>query len=167
MARVRIRLDKVANLPPVCVCCGAPATRTRQQEFQLDTALSAAITVTAATLGALVWTKRGVTLPLPVCDYHRRRGRRSNRTFFRGMALTAAFGAGAYLASQFGHPAASYLSVAAMIAFIVTILAGMHEVDDGLGVKSLEGDSFTLSGVNQKFAEAVACREQGRRTKAS
>src|SRR5262249_58172333 len=53
MARAKIRLDEAADLPPVCVCCGAPATRARQQEFQLDTALSAAISVTAAALGAL------------------------------------------------------------------------------------------------------------------
>ena len=41
-----------------------------------------------------------------------------------------------------------------MIAFIATLVVGMHEVDDGLAVKSLTKDSFTLSGVNRKFAEA-------------
>jgi hypothetical protein len=80
MARVRIRFDEVTALPPVCVCCGAPATRMRRQEFQLNAALSAALLVTAAVLDALVWTKRGVTISLPVCEYHKRRGRRSNRS---------------------------------------------------------------------------------------
>jgi hypothetical protein len=155
MASARILLAQVTNLPPICVCCGEPATRVRQQEFPLQGALSAAILVTSAMLGALVWTKRGVTLTLPVCAYHRRRGRRSNRTFFWGMGLTAALGVAAYLASHFDGAAANYLGVAAMLAFIVTIVAAMHEVDDGLKVKSLTRDSFTLSGVNRKFAEAA------------
>ena len=164
MARAKIRLDKVAELPPVCVCCGEPATRIRRQEFRLNAALSAATLITSAMLGALVWTERGVTLALPVCEYHKRRGRRSNRTFFRGMALTLALGVAAYLGAQFNDAAGSYLSVAALFAFIVTILVAMHEVDDGLGVRSLKGDSLTLGGVNRKFAEAVERREQGRRT---
>src|SRR5262249_24777712 len=144
MARVKIRLDEVACLPLVCVCCGAPATRTRQQEFQLDTALSAAITVTAAVLGALVSTKRGVTPSLPVSEYRKDRGRRSDQTFLRGTSLAVAFGAAPYLASLLGLAAASYLGVAATIAFIVTVVVAMHEVDDGLGVRSIKGDSLTL-----------------------
>src|SRR5262245_55160647 len=161
MARVRIRFDEVTALPPVCVCCGAPATRVRRQEFQLNAALSAAVLVTAAALGALVWTKRGVALSLPVCEYHQRRGRRSNQTFVRGMLLTVAFGVAAYVGSQFDTAAGNYLSVAAMLAFIVTLVVGMSEVDDGLGVKSLSGDALTLSGVHRKFADAVERREPG------
>ena len=34
----------------------------------------------------------------------------------------------------------------------------MHEVDDGLKIQSLKGDSFTLSGVSRKFAQAVERR---------
>ena len=45
--------------------------------------------------------------------------------------------------------------MAAMVAFVVTIVVGMHEANDGLGVKSLTGDSLTLTGVNRKFAEAA------------
>jgi hypothetical protein len=162
MARVKIRTTQVADLPPICVCCGEPATRMRQQEFQLNAAMSAAVMVTAAVLDALAWTSRSVTLALPVCEYHKRRGRQSNRTFFRGMAITVAFGVAAYLGSYLDGPAASYLSVAAMIAFVVTMVAGMQEVNDGLAIKSFKGDSFTLSGVNKKFAEAVKRREQAR-----
>jgi hypothetical protein len=162
MARAKIRLDEVADLPPICVCCGEPATRMRQQEFQVNTALSAAILVTAAMLDALIWTKRGVTLALPVCEYHKRRGRQSNRTFFQGIALTVAFGVAAYLGSYINDAAGSYLGVAAMFAFIVTILVGMHQVDDGLGVKLLKDNSLTLSGVNQKFAEAIERRAQAK-----
>jgi hypothetical protein len=158
MARVRIRLDEVTDLPPICVCCGEPATQVRRQEFQLNAAMSAAILVTAAMLDALVWTKRGVTLALPVCEYHKRRGRTSNRTFFRGLALTTAFGVAAYLGSQFDGAAGNYLGVAAVISFMVTIVVAMHEVDDGLKIQSLKGDSFTLSGVSRKFAQAVERR---------
>lgn len=167
MARVLIRLEEAADLPPICICGGEPATGMRRQEFQVNAALSAALRVTAAVLDALVWTKRGVTLALPVCPYHQRRGRRSNRTFFRGMVLTLALGVAAYLGSQFNGAAGSYLGVAAMFAFIVTLSVGMHQVDDGLGVKSLTGDSFTLSGVHPRFAAAIARREQGRRTRGS
>ena len=155
LARAKIRLDDLADLPPLCVCCGKPATRLRQQEFQCNTALSAVILVTTAMLDALVWTKRGVALALPVCEYHQRRGRRSNRTFFHGLLLTSAFGGAAYLGSQFDDSVGNYLGVAAMFAFIITMLVAMHQVDDGLGVKALKSDSFVLTGVHQKFAEAV------------
>ena len=159
MARAKIRLDDMSHLPPLCVCCGEPATRLRQQEFQCNAALSAGLLVTAALLDVLVWTKQGVTLLLPVCDYHKRRGRRSNRTFFHGLALTIAFGVAAYFGSLFDDEAARYLSVAAMFAFIVTMLVAMQQANDGLGVKSFKCDSFTLTGVHPKFAEAVEDRE--------
>lgn len=160
MARAKIRFDEVASLPPVCVCCGEPATRVRRQEFGCNTAVSAAVLVTAAVFDALAWTKRNVTLPLPVCEYHRRRGRRSNRTFFRGTLLTVALGVAAYLASQFDGSAASYLGVAAAFAFIITMVVATHQADDGLGVRSVKGDSFTLVGTHRKFAEAVGLRER-------
>jgi hypothetical protein len=161
MARARIRFQEVTALPLVCVCCGKPATCVRRQEFQVNTALSATVLVTTAALGALVWTKRGITLSLPVCEFHKRRGRRSNQTFFRGIALTAAFGVAAYIGSLFDGRAGAYLSVAAMLAFVVTVVAAMSEVDDGLKVKSLSGDSFTLSGVHPKFAEVAERHERG------
>jgi hypothetical protein len=45
-----------------------------------------------------------------------------------------------------------------MFAFIVTVVVGMHEVDDGLKVQSLTADSVTLTGVHRTFAEAVGRR---------
>src|SRR5947209_5600599 len=155
MARVTIRLDRPAGLPPVCVCCGEPATRTRRQEFALGRGLSAAVLATSVMLGGLAWTSRGLTLTLPVCDYHRKRGRRSNQTFFRGTLLAVALGAAAYIGSLFDGAAANYLGVAAALAFVVTVVAAMHEADDGLGVKGLTADALTLTGVSRKFAEAA------------
>jgi hypothetical protein len=155
MARVTIRAAQLFDLPRVCVCCGEPATRTRAQEFRVQRGLEAATLVASVALGGLAWTERGVTLHLPVCDYHRRRGRRSNRTFFRGTLLTAALGVAAYVASLFDGPAAKYLGVAAAIAFLVTMVAAMHEADDGLSV-ALAGDAVTLRGVHRKFADALS-----------
>ena len=146
---------------PVCVCCGRPATRVRRQEFRLGGALPAAVLAASVLAGGLAWTERGVTLALPVCEYHRRRGRRSTRTLVRGMALTAGLGVAAYLAALFGGPASNYLAVAAMFAFIATLVVGMHEVDDGLQVKSLTADSVTLAGVHRLFAEAVGRQSAG------
>src|SRR5262245_10571272 len=161
MARAKILLAQVTDLPPVCVCCGDPATRVRRQEFRLDGALSAAVLAASVLAGGLAWTEHGVTLVLPVCESHRRRGRRSTQTLVRGMALTAGLGAAAYLGAQFDGPASNYLSVAAMLAFIVTLVVGMHEVDDGLKVKSLTADAVTLAGVHRTFAEAVGRRSAG------
>jgi hypothetical protein len=161
MARANLVLARVTDLPPVCVCCGQPATRLRQQEFRLDGGLSAAILAASVLAGGLAWTERGVTLALPVCEYHRCRGRQSTRTLFRGMALTVGLGAAAYLSSLFGGSASNYLSVAAMFAFIVTLVVGMHQVDDGLKVKSLAADSVTLAGAHRTFAEAVGRQSAG------
>jgi hypothetical protein len=71
------------------------------------------------------------------------------------MALTGGLGAAAYLSSLFDSPASNYLAVAAMFTFIAAPVVGMHEVDDGLKVKSLTTDSMTLAGVHRAFAEAV------------
>lgn len=155
MARAKILLAQVTELPAICVCCGRPATRMRRQEFRLDAVLSAATLAASVLAGGLAWTERKVALTLPVCEYHRRRGRQSTRTLIWGMALTGGLGAAAYLGSLFGGPASNYLAVAAMFTFIVTLVVGMHEVDDGLKVKSLTTDSITLAGVHRAFAEAV------------
>src|SRR4051794_24685464 len=88
MARAKILLARVTDLPPICVCCGQPASLVRRQEFRLDGVLSAATLAASVLAGGLAWTERGVTLPLPVCEDHRRRGRESTRTLIRGMALT-------------------------------------------------------------------------------
>ena len=43
------------------------------------------------------------------------------------MALTVVFGVAAYVGSLFDGPVGNYLAVAAMLAFIVTIVVGMSE----------------------------------------
>jgi len=155
VARAKIRLAEAADLPPVCVCCGAPATRLREQEFPLSEALSAALLAASALCGVGVLVKRAITLALPVCEYPRRRGRQSNRTFFRGALLTVALGVAAYLASFVDDTAPNYLGVAAAFAAIVTMVAAMHEAGDGLKVTALSGESLTLTGVSKAFAAAV------------
>src|SRR5262249_14331070 len=65
MARVVIPLARAGDLPSICVCCGQPATRVRQQQFRVNEALSAAVLVTSGALGGLAWTERGITLTLP------------------------------------------------------------------------------------------------------
>jgi hypothetical protein len=155
MARATILVAQLTHLPPVCICCGALATRVRRQEFRLNGALSAAVLAVSTLAGGLAWTERGIALALPVCEYHRRQVRRSTRTLIQGMALTGGLGAASYLATQLDGPAGNYLAVAAMFAFIVTLLVGMQEVDDGLKVKSLTPDAVTIAGVHRTFAEAV------------
>jgi hypothetical protein len=161
MARVKILLAQVTDLPAVCVCCGEPAKRLRQQEFRLDGILSAATLAASMLAGGLAWTERGVSLVLPVCESHRNRGRRSTQTLIRGMALTAVLGIAAYLGAQIDGRVSSYLAVAAMFAFIVTLVVGMHQVDDGLKVKSLTTEAVTLDGVHRMFAEVAERRIVG------
>jgi hypothetical protein len=71
------------------------------------------------------------------------------------MLLAAGLGVAAYLSSDIDLMAGRYLGVAAMIAFMATLVIGMHEVDDGLKVKGLTADSVILTGVHQSFAEAT------------
>ena len=155
MARAKIHLDQFSALPSVCVCCGRSAVGVRRQEFRLDEGLSASVLAASVLLGGMAWTEYTLTLPLPVCAAHRRRGRRSTQTLVRGMALAAGLVAAAYLASLFGAPVSSYLAVVAMFTFIATLVVGMHEVNDGLDVKSLTAGSVTLAGVHRMFAAAV------------
>ena len=162
MGRAKILLTQVTDLPPICVCCGQPATRVRRQEFRLEGALSAATLAASVLAGGLAWTERGITLTLPVCEGHRRRGRQSTRTLIWGMVLTFGLGVAAYLSSLFNGPTSNYLFVATMFAFIGTLVIGMHEVDDGLKVKSLTTDSLTLVGVHRAFAEAAGRSMSGK-----
>jgi hypothetical protein len=162
MARVRVSFAQLTHLPSVCVCCGQPATRMRRQQFRVSEALTAAFLASATALGFLAWAERSITFALPVCDDHRRRGRRSTRTLLWGMALTAVLGIGAYLRGEFDGPGGNYLTVVAMFTFIATLVIGMHEVNDGLAVKALTGDSLTLTGVNRTFAAAFQAMPDGR-----
>jgi hypothetical protein len=155
VVRARIRLAEAADLAPVCVCCGQPATRVREQEFPLSEALSAGLLAASALCGVGVLVKRAITLALPVCEYHRRRGRRSNRTFFRGLLLTVGLGVAAYLAAFIDDAACTYLALAAVLASIVTMVVAMHETGDGLKVTALAGEWLTLGGVSKEFAAAV------------
>ncbi len=155
MARVTIPLERLSTLSRVCVCCGKPATQVRQQEFQVNTAASLAMMAATAALGALLWTKKGITLSLPVCTYHRRRGRQSNKTFFKGFILTIIAGVAAWILSEFDSPAAKYFAIGSAIAFIATMVAAMSEFDDGLKVKAGEKQSLTMSGVHRNFADAL------------
>jgi hypothetical protein len=161
MASVKIPLVQMTDLPPVCVCCGQPATGTRRQDFWVSEALTAAFLASAAALGFVAWAERSITVALPVCNDHRRRGRRSSRTLLWGMVLTVLLGVGAYVGSQFDSPAANYLAVIAMFTFIATLVIGMHEVNDGLAVKALTGDSLMLTGVNRKFVAATRAMSDG------
>jgi hypothetical protein len=156
MARVVIPLARVGDLPAICVCCGQPATRVRQQQFRINESLSAAALVTSVALGGLAWTERGITLTLPVCDGHRRRGRRSTQTLLWGTGLTVALGLAAYAASFLDTMTERYLAVGAMITFMATLVAGMHQVDDGLKVTRVTAETVTLAGVHRAFAEAAA-----------
>jgi hypothetical protein len=158
VARARICLAGAADLPPVCVCCGQPATRLREQEFPVSEALSAALLAASALVGPAVLVKRLITLALPVCDYHRRRGRRSNRTFFWGAVLTVVLGVAAYVASFVDDTVPTYLGLAAVSAAIGTMVVAMHEVNDGLKVTALAGEWLTLGGVSKEFAAAVGER---------
>lgn len=155
MARVSIPLARLADLPPVCVCCGAAATRTRAQTFRCDGVGSAAVLAGAVLLGGLAWTEREVRLTLPVCDAHRRQGAASTRTLLWGLLITAVLGGGAYLASFFDDRITAYLAVGAMVAFMAALVAGMHEKDDGLKVKAITRDAVTLGGVSRPFADAA------------
>jgi hypothetical protein len=163
VARVTIDFARAGELPWLCVCCGRPAARVRQQQFRLDGARSAAVLVASVALGGLAWTERGVTLALPVCHDHRRRGRRSTRTLFWGMILTAALAVGAYLRSEFDGPGNNYLTAAALFTFVGTLVVGMHQADDGLKVRGLTRDSFSLTGVSREFGEALTGPVEGRR----
>ena len=160
MARATLPFARLTDLPPVCVCCGAAAARTRVQAFRLDNLRSAAVLTGSILAGGFAWTEREIRLTLPVCDSHRRQGRESNRTLLWGLVLTAALGGGAYLASLFGGPVSSYLAIGSAVTFMATLFAGMHQIDDGLKAKSLTADAVTLGGVHRAFADAVSANSR-------
>ncbi|MGL6075487.1 MAG: hypothetical protein ACRC8S_15140 [Fimbriiglobus sp.] len=158
MSRVSLRPHQVDFLPPLCVCCGKNATQFRQQEFRLNPALSGIVLVLGLLVAMLITMNRSVTLRLPVCEYHRRKGRRSNKTFFQGLLLTVAIGLGAYAASFFDATIATYVTLAAVATFVLTFVVAMFQGEDGLSASIQRDGTLNLNGVCQPFADATRMR---------
>jgi hypothetical protein len=155
MARINLPLTQLQHLPQHCVCCGQPATQQRQQTFRLNNAVSAATLAVSVMAGGLAWTERSITLSLPVCHTHRRQGRQSTRTLMWGVLLTGLCGGGSYVASLLEHPSSPFLAILAMCCLFGAMFAGMHEIDDGIRVKTITAESITIVGVHRVFADAV------------
>lgn len=153
MARVTISLTQSQSFPSVCVCCGAPSSLFRAQSFRLDTPVSAAILTASIMVGGLMWTERTITLSLPVCNRHRKKGRESNLLFFQGTAISIGLGLIAYVISLLELPGANWLAVIALAAIISTVFLAMQMVDDGMKAKLLGSESLVITGVNPKFVK--------------
>jgi len=74
------------------------------------------------------------------------------------MAITVVLGVAAYIGSELETMVANYLAVGAMLSLTVTVVAAMHEIDDGLKIESFKNGSLTLRGVSRGFARAVESR---------
>jgi hypothetical protein len=159
MARARIRLTTVHDLPPVCACCGEPAEATKSQKFVWNPPW---LLVVALFFGALPLlfliplTRRSATLEVPVCDHHARRGWRAAKVLLVGLALAALVAGVGYLLLTVDRSLGENVLWGAGGVALVSSFAAIFVSDNNIRVKEIDDRYITVSGVSDEFARTVA-----------
>jgi hypothetical protein len=157
MTQVRIHLADTRNegLPPVCMCCGAPAALYKRQQF-IWAPLSSYL------LGPLgYWFYWRAWMDGPLCSAHRYhwtwRWALPLGLFLVGMAT--AFGSYIYLDMTRGpavaHAWRGWIFGCGAVAFAVWYIFFKILRRTGVHPVRIDSDSITLSGVADAFARAV------------
>lgn len=147
MTDVEIPLHKdgsIGTLPPICILCGAPATRTAKHNFASQ--------------------KRGeddspndknLWVDVPLCDRHPLVGR-GNLIIFLGLPIALGLVAITYLAQKTLHPV--ILSFPAFVIMLVAGVLGTYLNWYVLPTRLLTSRRVIMGDVNERFARA--CEEE-------
>lgn len=178
MARVTVRRSEAHDLPCVCCVCGTDAIRTRTETFRRSAgwvswslllcglpwfvpdlfprpSYAASIYNVACAVPfflGLFFAKRSIDLKLPVCDRHRRRGRKGWVMLAVGLLAALATGFGSNLV---GKERATDLFLIAFLIGLGSLVLAVALVDDRVRAKHIDDRSVTLDRVSDEFAAAV------------
>lgn len=161
MASVTIRRSDAHDLPPICCCCGEPATRSRTEKC----AWNPSWVLLLFFVGFLPWviclwlTRRSAVLEMPVCERH---ARRSVRVW---VAVGVCVAAGAALLCAYSFLGdrkdfSTYLIAGAVGSFVLAVFAAFVLSDDKVRTAYIDDRGVTLDGVNAGFAKALGVGER-------
>lgn len=152
MANTTLHIAELRHLPHVCARCGAAATDARVEEFTWTPQWAQfAIFIGLLPLYILVkLTQERVTVPLPVCDQHRREKLTTAQWVVWGGIAAAAVvaGVGVYLS-------AGDLAVYAVGAMVLLGMVAVFVCNPSIRATHISNTTITLNGVSEAFAEAV------------
>jgi hypothetical protein len=181
MARATVRRSDAHDLPAVCCVCGTDATRTRAETFRRSNGWVSwalllcglpivlpdlfprpsyahslfSLVCTAPFFFGVIFARRSIDLKLPVCDRHRRRGRKGWVMLAVGLLAALATGYGSNLV---GKERANDLLLIAFLIGLGSLVLSIAFVDDRVRAANIDDRSITLDRVSDEFAAAV---EQG------
>ncbi len=157
MAQVRIRIADARNegLPPICMCCGAPAARYQRHQFIW-------IPWWARIFGLLgTWFFWRAKIDGPLCHAHRHHWKWRWVVPLCLLVLGIAAAAGSYIFLDItrGKPAAAAwqntILLSAGIAFVVWSILFQFLRHTGVHPVHMDDRSITLTGVADAFADAI------------
>jgi hypothetical protein len=158
MPQVRIRLTAARNegLPPVCMCCGAPAALYKRQQFIWAPAWSYVF----GPLGYRFYWRARMEGPLCAAHRHHWTWRWALPLCLLLLGIAAAFGSHVYLDITHGQAVAhawrGWIYGCAAVAFAVWFVLFQILRRSGVHPIRMDYDSITFAGVADAFAEAVA-----------
>jgi hypothetical protein len=154
MARVVlpfVRHKEVAPLPPVCIRCGKPATRTLEMQFHGRV---------IRFLGIRIYAFRGmedyVVVPTPLCDGHPFMGQATSMMVLGFLILLPFFGLGALTRSWFHHYLIVYPLIALIVAASVMVAYAFFTSIDGEG---FDDKGVTVTRVCPEFIEGMKAHD--------
>jgi MFS family permease len=178
MARVTVRRSDAHDLPAVCCVCGKDATRIRREAFRRSAGwVSWALLLCGLPIVfpdlfprpsyahsvfsvlcvgpfffGVIFARRSIDLNLPVCDRHRRRGRKG--WVMLGVGLLAALATG-FGSNLVGKELANDLFLLAFLIGLGSLVLSIALVDDRVRAANIDDRSVTLDRVSDEFAAAV------------
>jgi hypothetical protein len=159
MAEVRLDRARVEReLPPVCICCGAPVSEYRRRWF-IHTPLR---NIPFAFLGT--WRYWRVSLAVPFCAAHRSYFTRQWLPLLAVALFTIGAAVAAYITTDITQgkeqARALYriLIPAVLGVLVVLYVIGKVMKYRSVHVSAVDRDGFTLANVNDRFAAAVEGR---------
>jgi hypothetical protein len=163
MAKLKIWKGDIQDgrLPPVCVVCGSEADATKTVNFHWNPSwviLLLLFGLLPVVLGYLL-TKKSMTVPLPVCERHRRRW--SVRWIILGSWMTVAIGLGclgAYVLAHGDKTLGENIMVSAAGLLVLAAIAIMFLGDGRVHPNEITDQTITLTGLSDAFVQAM---EQG------
>jgi uncharacterized integral membrane protein len=176
MAEIRLTVEEAAGpLPPVCICCGEPATVTKTKKMAWHPRWVYALIllhVLVFAIVALALTKRA-TVQTPLCHRHRHYWLLRTHAVTLSFLLLVAFGVGLFLLAASQPPRAGrreeppewfLASLGVMVVgWLVFAFAAILLGRTAVRPKQITAVDITLQRVSDRFVDAVLEADSARR----
>lgn len=164
MPHVRLRLREAdGRLPPVCLCCGAPATATEARDLpKLSSTVWLVLFVAGPFLfrAASALASKSVRLQAPLCDRHRNHWTRGTRLIWTSFAvfggiIAAAFLLAHLLPEDLQAALSPFIGVAGYLLFLAWLGILCVARDSEIRLIDIDRKELLLGGVSNEFIRAI------------